>query len=181
MSPSSRCHCMGLLLAISLLGGHCRVASAVTTGIDTVGTPPAFTGSKAGDEREVTGIKLRWCPAGRFVMGSPPSEPERRPSEDQVAVTLTKGFWAGKYEVTQGQWKRVMGAVPGELTAGEGDDFPVYNVNFAAAEAFCRKLTEQARAAGTLPEAWEFRLPTEAQWEYACRAGQRQQPHLATG
>ena len=87
-------------------------------------------------------------------MGSPPGEPERRPGEDQVEVTLTKGFWAGKYEVTQGQWKRVIGKLPGELTAElpEGDDFPVGNVNFAEAEAFCRKLTELAKKAGDLPE-----------------------------
>jgi formylglycine-generating enzyme required for sulfatase activity len=130
-------------------------------------------GSKAGQEREVAGVKLCWCPAGRFIMGSPRNEPERRRGEDQVEVTLTKGFWAGKFEVTQGQWKRVVGKLPGELTAagGEGDDLPVYNVNFAEAEGFCRKLTERARAADELPREWEFRLPTEAQWEYACRAG----------
>ena len=88
-------------------------------------------------------------------------------------MTLTKGFWAGKYEVTQGDWKRVIGKLPGALTAElpEGDDYPVGNVNFAEAEAFCRKLTELARKSGELPEGWEFRLPTEAQWEYACRAG----------
>ena len=128
---------------------------------------------KAGEEREVGGVKLCWCPPGRFTMGSPPGEPERRPGEDQVEVTLTRGFWMGKYEVTQGQWKRVVGKLPGELTAElpEGDDYPVGNVNFAEAEAFCRKLTELARKSGDLPEGWEFRLPTEAQWEYACRAG----------
>jgi formylglycine-generating enzyme required for sulfatase activity len=104
-------------------------------------------------------------------MGSPPDEPERRPGEDQVEVTLTRGYWMGKYEVTQGQWKRVIGDFPGELTAGEGNDFPVYTVNFAEAQKFCQKLTEQSRASDDLPEAWEFRLPTEAQWEYACRAG----------
>ncbi|MGH2396597.1 MAG: formylglycine-generating enzyme family protein [bacterium] len=131
----------------------------------------SFLGAKAGDEREVAGIKLCWCPAGRFLMGSPPDEPERRPGEDQVEVTLTKGFWMGKYEVTQGQWKRVVGEFPGQHTAGEGDDFPVYTVNFSEAEEFCRKLTERARASGDLPKEWEFRLPTEAQWEYACRAG----------
>src|SRR5881396_463649 len=69
----------------------------------------SFLNSKAGDEREIGGVKLCWCPPGKFLMGSPPNEPERRPGEDQVEVTLTKGFWMGKYETTQGQWKRVMG------------------------------------------------------------------------
>jgi sulfatase modifying factor 1 len=141
------------------------------------GEPPrrneSFLGLKAGDPREVDGIKLCWCPAGHFTMGSPPSEPERRSGEDQVEVTLTTGFWIGKYEVTQGQWKRLIGALPGELTAGGGDgeDLPVYNVNYTEAEGFCRKATERALASGDLPKGWEFRLPTEAQWEYACRAG----------
>ena len=132
-----------------------------------------FPGVKAGDEREVGGVKLCWCPPGKFTMGSPRGEPERRPGEDQVEVTLTKGFWMGKFEATQGQWKRGMGKLPGPLTAElpEGDDYPVGNVNFAEAEAFCRKLTERGRQSSDLPRDWEFRLPTEAQWEYACRAG----------
>ena len=104
-------------------------------------------------------------------MGSPRDEPERRPGEDQVDVSLSKGFWVGKFEVTQGQWRRVVGEFPGRFTAGEGDDFPVYTINFTEAEGFCRKLTERAQASGDLPREWEFRLPTEAQWEYACRAG----------
>ena len=132
-----------------------------------------FLDSKAGDEISVEGIRLCWCPPGKFIMGSPPGEPERRPGEDQVEVTLTKGFWMGKFEATQGQWKQVMGKLPGPLTAElpEGDDYPVGNVNFAEAEAFCHKLTEQGHQSGSLPKDLEFRLPTEAQWEYACRAG----------
>jgi formylglycine-generating enzyme len=106
-------------------------------------------------------------------MGSPPDEPERRPDEEQIEVTLTRGFWMGKYEVTQRQWKRVMGKLPGELTAElpAGDDYPLGNVNFAEAESFCDQLTKLGRRSGLLSEDWEFRLPTEAQWEYACRAG----------
>ena len=132
-----------------------------------------FAGTNTGDTREILGVALCWCPPGTFTMGSPRSEPERRPGEAQVEVTLSKGFWMAKHEATQGDWKRVMGALPGPLTAElpEGDDYPVGNVNFAETEAYCQKLTEMAHAAGTLPEGWEFRLPTEAQWEYACRAG----------
>src|SRR6266699_203328 len=75
-----------------------------------------FTGSKAGDHREVAGIQLCWCQPGKFIMGSPRNEPERRPDEDQVEVTLTKGFWMAKYEATQRQWKQTMGELPGPLT-----------------------------------------------------------------
>jgi sulfatase modifying factor 1 len=135
--------------------------------------PTAFRGRNAGDTKTVDGVALCWCPAGRFVMGSPRSEPERRPGEDQVEVTLTRGFWMAKYEATQGLWQRVAGALPGPLTKElpAGDDLPVGNVNFAETEDFCRRLTERARRSGELPADWEFRLPTEAQWEYACRAG----------
>ena len=132
-----------------------------------------FRGTRAGETHVIDAVSLCWCPSGRFVMGSPQDEPERRPGEDQVEVTLTRGFWMAKYEATQGQWHRVIGKLPGELTAQlpAGDDLPVGNVNFAEAEAFCQRLTERARKSGQLPSDWEFRLPTEAQWEYACRAG----------
>ena len=139
--------------------------SRPTTGQQSV------VGVNAGDEREISGVKLCWCPPGRFLMGSPPDESERRPDETQVEVKLNRGFWIGKCEVTQGQWKRVVGRFPGLQPTGEGDDFPVVEVSHTEAEGFCRTLTEQARKAGDLPNEWEFRLPTEAQWEYACRAG----------
>jgi formylglycine-generating enzyme len=138
---------------------------------DPADDAPRFTGSKAGDERKVAGVALRWCPPGRFTMGSPATEPERRPGEDQIEVTLTRGFWVGAYEVTQGQWAKVVGDVPRKQPAGGGDDFPVVDVTHANAEAFCTKLTARGHASGELPKDWEFRLPTEAQWEYACRAG----------
>lgn len=146
---------------------------AVSAAAPPATAPDSFAGAQPGDEREVAGIKLCWCPPGRFVMGSPRSEPERRPGEDQVAVTLTRGFWIAKFEASQGEWKRVVGVLPGPLTAElpSGDEFPVGNVNFAEAESFCEALTEMGRHTGELPKNWAFLLPTEAQWEYACRAG----------
>jgi formylglycine-generating enzyme required for sulfatase activity len=142
------------------------LALTLVTAAGVAAARDGFDGTKAGEEKTITGVRLCWCPPGKFMMGSPPDEPERRPDENQVEVTLTRGFWAGKYEITQGDWKRVVGKLPGELTAElpEGDDYPVGNVNFAEAEAFCRKLTEMARKSGELAGGWEFRLPTEAQW-----------------
>jgi formylglycine-generating enzyme required for sulfatase activity len=162
-----------ILLSFAALGTQLVESARQSQKTTNVSTRSEFNSLQAGDEREIGGIKLRWCPPGKFLMGSPPNEPERRPGENQVEVTLTKGFWMAKFEATQGDWRRVMGALPGEFTAElpAGDDYPVGNVNFAETEAFCRKLTELARQADTLPNDWEFRLPTEAQWEYACRAG----------
>lgn len=166
---------LGLLIIVGMTGCQSAPPTKDLAAVDGSSLTPAdsFVGSSAGDAREVDGIKLCWCPPGRFRMGSPPDELERRPDERQVDVTLTRGFWIGKYEVMQGEWKRVVGRLPGALTAElpAGDDLPVGNVNFAEAEAFCQELTMRGRRDGVLPVNWEFRLPTEAQWEYACRAG----------
>ena len=132
-----------------------------------------FRGAHAGAERTVDDVRLCWCPPGRFRMGSPLSERGRRPDEDQVDVVLTRGFWIGKYEVTQSEWRRLMGAFPDRLPTpafGEGENFPMYWVNFHEAQAFCSALTARARNNGSLHPAWSIALPTEAQWEYACRA-----------
>src|SRR5579862_8988218 len=152
MSRTWRVLVAELIQILGLIGCH---RGAATKGELAIVDLPAngatsFVGSKAGEEREVAGVQLCWCPAGRFLMGSPPDETERRPDEHQVEVTLSKGFWMGKYEITQGQWKRIVGRLPGLPTTElpEGDDLPVGNVNFAEAEGFCRKLTELAHASG---------------------------------
>lgn len=132
-------------------------------------------GTNASQERDDNGLKMDfvWCPPGKFVMGSPPGEPERFDSEDQVDVVLTRGFWIGKYEVTQGEWAQLKTPLlwKGRQGVKEGDDFPATYLSWENAMAFCRKLTRQERAAGRLPTGWHYTLPTEAQWEYACRAG----------
>jgi formylglycine-generating enzyme required for sulfatase activity len=173
MSRRRRIPLAALVSIAGLIGCHPQTSTAPARDDPPAARADSFVGSRAGEEREVAGVRLCWCPPGRFLMGSPPGEIERRPDETQIEVTLTRGFWMAKYETTQGDWKRAVGPLPGPLTAElpAGDDLPVGNVNFAEAEGFCRKLTEKARASGELPAAWEFRLPTEAQWEYACRAG----------
>jgi len=88
----------------------------------------------------------------------------------QTRVTITRAFWLGKTEVTQGQYESLMGSNP-SCFRNAGSDAPVESVSWTDAIEFCRRLTERERAAGRLPEGYEYILPTEAQWEYACRAG----------
>jgi formylglycine-generating enzyme required for sulfatase activity len=113
-------------------------------------------------------MEMLWCKPGTFTMGSPKSEKDRDDDETQYAVTLTSGFYLGKHEVTQSQWKRVMGSNPSWF---KGADRPVETVPWHDANSFCEKLTERERKAGRLPAGMSYQLPTEAQWEYACRAG----------
>ena len=116
-------------------------------------------------------LDMIWIEPGTFMMGSPDSEiGYRREYEPQHQVTLTKGFWAGKYEVTQAQYMAIMGTNPSQ-NHGVGDNYPVYYVNWFDAMEFCERLTEIERNAGRLPSGYEYTLPTEAQWEYTCRAG----------
>jgi formylglycine-generating enzyme required for sulfatase activity len=143
----------------------------------------AFAGVKAGQVRDDNGLgmKLAWSPPLEFTMGSPASETGRGDDENQVHVTLTNGFWMGQHEVTQGQWQRVMRSVPWKamkaaLSSGldyvkEGDAYPAIGVSWQDAMMFCEKLTQQERRTGRLSAGWQYTLPTEAQWESACRAG----------
>jgi hypothetical protein len=116
-------------------------------------------------------LELIGVAPGTFMMGSPPNEPGRNKAEGpQMRVTLTHGFWLGRMEVTQAQYEKVTGSNPSRFTAA-GKDAPVEEASWIDAMEFCRMLTARERAAGRLPEGYAFTLPTEAQWEYACRAG----------
>ena len=105
-------------------------------------------------------MKFAWIPPGTFLMGSPANEPERSDDETQHGVTLTKGFHLGVHQVTQAQWQAVMGANPSNF---KGDNLPVENVSWDDCVAFCEALGKK--------DGKTYRLPTEAEWEYACRAG----------
>ncbi len=117
-----------------------------------------------------TVANMVWIPAGTFVMGSPPSEYNRNADEGPLTtVMISKDYWLGEYEVTQREYLALMGANPSWFS---GDlDRPAEQVSWDDAAAYCEKLTAQERAAGRLADGYEYRLPTEAQWEYACRAG----------
>ena len=164
-------------------GAVCLVAGCFVGGPACVFAQTSYIGTRAGQVRDDNGLKMKlcWCPAGTFRMGSPADEPDRFVDEAQVEVTFSNGFWLGMYEVTQAEWRQLMGSNPSgfspdgplrDKVAGlDTDQFPVERVSREAVSDFFRKLTDQERQAARLPANWEYRLPTEAQWEYACRAG----------
>jgi formylglycine-generating enzyme required for sulfatase activity len=123
--------------------------------------------------REITnsvGMKLVPIPAGKFVMGSPATEAEREAGEEQHEVAITRPFYLGAYPVTQGQFAKVMGKNPAffQPRNGGSPDHPAEQVRWGEARAFCAALSalpEEKKAGRT------YRLPSEAEWEYACRAG----------
>jgi len=108
------------------------------------------------------GIKLDMVliPAGKFMMGSPVTEKNRDDNEKQHEVTLTKPFYMGKYEVTQKQYQAMMGKNPSKI---KGDKLPVTEVSWLDCQDFIKKLNVITNGS--------YRLPSEAEWEYACRAG----------
>lgn len=195
MNPAMRRlarHCLWSLAPLAILAlagvGCTREAAPPPSRLPATVGRLAFAAPVPGQPftLEALGLTLQPIPAGTFRMGSPFAEPGHTVLESpQTWVTLTQPFWLGRTEVTHAQWRAVMGADladqarkafpaeanPARLLAGTADDVPVYFVTWREAMEFCARLTERARAEGWLPTGHAFTLPTEAQWEYACRAG----------
>ena len=120
--------------------------------------------AKSDDNRKtvmINGVEFafRWCPAGKFTMGSPESEPGHNSYESQHQVTISNGFWIMETEVTQKQWKAITGKTPSSF---EGDNLPVENISWNDCIEFCKACSRHGL---------NVQMPTEEQWEYACRAG----------
>ena len=123
-------------------------------------------------ERNSVGMELVLIPPGQFKMGSPANEADRVEDEGQVTVRLTQPWYVGKTEVTQQQWFAVMGTRPwmGKDNVKDGDDYPATWLSAEQADQFCEKLSQK--------EGVTYRLLTEAEWEYACRAGSQTRFHF---
>ncbi|MBN2308798.1 MAG: formylglycine-generating enzyme family protein [Candidatus Hydrogenedentes bacterium] len=147
----------------------CALSVLFALGCGVAGGPiPQPGDTKAVDVGGGLTMELVWIPPGTFMMGSPSGEEGHGADEAHHRVTLSRGFWMGKYEITQAQCEAVMGSNPSHF---KGDkDLPVEQVSWDGARAFCEVLSRKAGA--------EFRLPTEAEWEYACRAGTTTPFHL---
>jgi formylglycine-generating enzyme required for sulfatase activity len=130
-------------------------------------SPPLGDGAEPGEVRELTRLKIKfcWCPAGKFRMGSSDDTPGHLLNETQFDVTFSRGFWTQQTELTQNQYEQLMGCNPAFF---KGPQNPIESLTWNEATEFCRRLSElpPEKKAGNL-----FRLPTEAEWEYACRAG----------
>jgi formylglycine-generating enzyme required for sulfatase activity len=139
-----------------------RVPAGCKAAPGTAAEPYTKTGWATEVVHEKTGIEMVFIPAGEFLMGSPRTEKDRHVNEGPIhKVRLTQPFYMGKYEVTQGQWSAVMGNNPSHFKGS--DRLPVEQVSWNDCRDFVSKLSGMGLAT--------FLLPTEAQWEYACRAG----------
>ncbi|HAV12844.1 MAG TPA: hypothetical protein DCX06_05020 [Opitutae bacterium] len=132
--------------------------------------PVAIPGPQVGQPWAVPylGHTFVWVEPGQFNMGSPPVESGRLPNEGpQTQVRFSQGFWMATHEVTQEKFLEIMDRNPSEF---EGLQKPVENVSWAQAKQFCQLLSHFEKVAGRLPDGYVYRLPTEAEWEYAARA-----------
>ncbi len=123
-----------------------------------------------GGERPATPEGMVWLPPGSFLMGSPLDDLDYLANEGPpTEVRLTQGFFLGRGEVSQGEYRSLMGTNPATF---KGEDHrPVETVSWGEATNYCAQLTRREQAAGRIPATWRYRLPTEAEWEYAARAG----------
>jgi formylglycine-generating enzyme required for sulfatase activity len=172
MSSRSRALVAGVvaILLIGVIGGviwwlirNRKVTPATqTTSTQTAAatTKTAPSGSPFTEKVNGAEIEMLAIPGGNFLMGSPATESGRDPDEGPQSNVTVPNYYMGKYEVTQSQYRAVMGANP---SAFKGDDLPVDSVTWAEATEFCRKLSTLSGR--------HYRLPTEAEWEYAARAG----------
>lgn len=118
-----------------------------------------------GPEDVLDSIEFAWCPPGSFVMGRVPGEVDSNPWEGpQHTVTFAQGFWISKYEITQRQWQAIMGNNPSYANSWRTGNRPVEQVSWDDAQEFVAE-------ANALRPSNNYALPSEAQWEYACRAG----------
>jgi len=142
----------------------------------------ADAGERAGAERSFAlGMRFCWCPQGSFLMGSQVHEELFQGDEKARVVTFPRGFWLAKHEVTRAEWREAMETTPWARAAAandpkpvpqkDADAWPATHVTWDDALTFCRRITKRERQAGRLPQGWVYRLPTEAEWEYGCRAG----------
>ncbi len=169
---------------IALTGSAPYMVVDLSGGVDALSYPVTYLSSVPeggwGDEYKTTKLVLRLIPPGSFMMGSPSDENGRSSNEDLHGVVLTKPFYIGVFEVTQKQYQLVMGETPSSYSGGAGDVRPVENVSYTMirgsvngiawpthnqvdANSFMGRLRSKVNML--------FDLPTEAQWEYACRAG----------
>ena len=168
---------VGFLVCLMLVGcgsqeaGGVKVSEGKQSPVESVKVAEKAQGQEkdiASPREKFTnsiGIEFANIPAGKFLMGTPLTEQERSQDETQHEVTLTQGFRMGVHEVTQAQYEQVMGQNPSHF---KGATLPVEKVSYDDALAFCKKLSDlpAEKAAGR-----KYRLPTEAEWEYCCRAG----------
>ena len=140
---------------------------------DTISLPNVqryYRAIAQGGSRPLAPAGFVWLPGGRFMMGSPDTEQDRQSNEGpQTEVTLARGFYLCQHEVTQGEYLDVVGSNPSYFTGNTNR--PVENVTWFEATNYCALLTAGEHGAGRIPTNWVYRLPTEAEWEFACRAG----------